>query len=267
MKEPVLILSDLHLGHGGSLLDEAKMLEPLLQDCRTLLLNGDTWQQLAHEFKEKGARLWADLQAICHSKNIEIILLPGNHDPDNVDQSFATLADGAIAITHGDCIYAEGAPWSRMAMHLSKEIDDCWRSSPETVEQRIDLGRKIAHLLIPPFISQHRHILLRIWDAITPPGRAFRMVICWWHMICQTRRFSRHYFPQAKVMICGHFHRQGIWDDGKLLVINTGSYMPPGGALWCEWNQGLLRVGKVKITADSCQRHELIGTWRIGSIK
>jgi predicted phosphodiesterase len=263
MNEPVLILSDLHLGHGGSVLMDVSMIEPLLQDCKTLLLNGDTWQQLAVDFRADGMRLWTNLQDLCRKKNIEIVLLPGNHDPDAADVGWATLANGAIAITHGDAVYAEGAPWSRMALKLSKEIAAEWASyEPTNIAARLAVSRKIAHLLIPPHIAKSRNIFLRIWDAVTPPSRAFRMIVCWWCMVGQTRRFSREFFPKAKIIICGHFHRAGIWDDGKLLVINTGSYMPPGGAFWCEWKDGELRVGKVRIASSSCNRGALIGIWR-----
>jgi predicted phosphodiesterase len=174
------------------------------------------------------------------------------------------LGHGAIAVTHGDAVYAEGAPWSRMALKLSREIAAEWDSyEPTGIDARLAMSRNIAHLLLPPHIGKSRNIFLRIWDAVTPPERAFRIIVCWWCMVGQTRRFSREFFPSAKVIICGHFHCTGIWDDGKLLVINTGSYMPPGGALWCEWHGGQLRVGKVKISPDTCTRGDLFGVWRM----
>lgn len=264
MREPVLILSDLHLGHGGSVVGDISMLEPLLQDCQTLLLNGDTWQQLATNFRVLGAKLYADLQDVCRKKNIDLVILPGNHDPDDSDHGWVTFADGAVAVTHGDGVYAEGAPWSRMALRLSREIALEWEiGEPTCIDTRITLCQKIAHLLIPPHISKSRNIFLRIWDAITPPERAFRMIVCWWCMVEQTRRFSRDYFPRAKVIICGHFHRAGIWDDGKILVINTGAYMPPGGALWCEWHNNQLRVGRVQVTSSTCLRGDVIDVWHL----
>ena len=116
MKHPVLILSDLHLGHKASVLDDVAALEPLLSGAGTLVLNGDTWQELAREFRDEGLRLWNELKALCQRLEIDIISLPGNHDPGNRDQDYLALADGKIIIMHGDTVFPEVAPWSRMAM-------------------------------------------------------------------------------------------------------------------------------------------------------
>jgi metallophosphoesterase superfamily enzyme len=112
MREPVLILSDLHLGHKGSLIDDVAALRPLLEGAGTLVLNGDTWQELAKDFRVDGERLWADLLQMCEQMGIDVIALPGNHDPGNFTgngaRGFAELAGGKIVITHGDCVFAEG---------------------------------------------------------------------------------------------------------------------------------------------------------------
>jgi len=84
-------------------------------------------------------------------------------------------------------------------------------------------------------------------------------------MVRQTRIVTEQYFPDCEIVICGHFHRSGIWDDRKddknLLVINSGSFMPPGAAYWCEWQQGQLRVGKIEKINDHWKRGEIFGLW------
>jgi predicted phosphodiesterase len=62
-------------------------------------------------------------------------------------------------------------------------------------------------------------------------------------------------------MICGHFHRCGIWEKNGFLVINSGSFMPPGGPYWCEYRDGMLRVGTIKRRSDGWQRDEVLGVW------
>ncbi|MFM2171013.1 MAG: hypothetical protein RI957_1242, partial [Verrucomicrobiota bacterium] len=109
MKQPVLILSDLHLGHKASVLDDVAALEPLLAGAGTLVLNGDTWQQLARDFYDDGLRLWGELQALCERLGIDIISLPGNHDPDQRDRDHLSLADGKIIVMHGDAVFPEVA--------------------------------------------------------------------------------------------------------------------------------------------------------------
>jgi len=96
-----------------------------------------------------------------------------------------------------------------------------------------------------------------------PPGRALRMVLSWATMVSETRKFFHRYFPAAEVMICGHFHRAGIWDEKEGLVINTGSFMPPGAAYWCEWTAGNLRVGKIERQKNEWQRGEVMGIWSL----
>jgi predicted phosphodiesterase len=82
-------------------------------------------------------------------------------------------------------------------------------------------------------------------------------------MVSETRKFRNRFFPQCEILVCGHFHRAGIWDEKNLLVINTGSFMPPGGAYWCEWNEGLFTVGVVKKSAAAFARGEILGVWKI----
>ena len=264
MREPVLILSDLHLGHKGSLIDDVAALRPLIEGAGTLLLNGDTWQELAREFRADGERLWIELQHMCTQMGIDVMALPGNHDPGNGDCGYVELAGGKIVITHGDCVFAEGAPWSRMAIAKHKEWMALWaQRATETIDERLALGRELARMLVAPSHGRSQNLFLRAWDALMPPGRALRMVLSWATMVAETRNFFQRYFPVAEVMICGHFHRAGIWDEKQGLVINTGSFMPPGAAYWCEWASGNLRVGKIEHEGNMWQRGEVMGIWSI----
>lgn len=264
MRQPVLILSDLHLGHKGSLLDDVSMLEPMLQGIGTLLLNGDTWQELAKEFRDVGETLLTDLRERCRALDVDLIMLPGNHDPGSGSVGYATLAGGRIAVTHGDCVYAEGAPWSRMAIKKERELQVLWaQATVDTIDQRLELGKTIAQMLVPPWHGRGRHLLQRIWDACMPPGRGLRMLLSWWHMVDFTRRFAKRYLPQSEIIVCGHFHRAGIWEQQDLLVVNTGSFMPPGAAYWCEWNQSYFTVGRIEKIDETFQRGEILGVWHL----
>jgi len=262
MKEPVLILSDLHLGHKASIIDDVSVLAPLIRGAGTLLLNGDTWQELAREFQEQGKQLLDQFQQLCARLGVEILMLPGNHDPGSGSQGYTLLAEGKIVVTHGDCVFQDGAPWSRMAMKKQSEVAQLWsQHSASHIDDRLQLGREIARLLIPPHYPHSRKIWMRAWDAVMPPGRGLRMLIAWMTMVNQTRIFARRYFPDCEIILCGHFHRCGIWDDDELLVINSGSFMPPGGAYWCEWNNRVFTVGRVKKSTTRMERGEILGVW------
>lgn len=264
MKEPVLILSDLHLGHKASSLDDVSALEPLLRGAATLVLNGDTWQELAREFRDDGLRLWRDLQALCQRLGIEIISLPGNHDPGNRDADFITLAAGKIVVMHGDTVFPEVAPWSRTAIQKKDELRELISRYPQdTMEQRFALAKKVAQFLVPPYYHHSRNIFARIWDAVTPPGRAWRMIAAWLTMVRETRAFARRYFPDAAIIVCGHFHRSGIWDKELPAVINSGSFMPPGSAYWTEWRENTLSVGVIEKKRGVWQRGIALAAWKL----
>ena len=263
MKEPVLILSDLHLGHKASSIDDVAALEPLLCGAATLVLNGDTWQELASEFREDGRRLWQDLRALCQRLGIEIVALPGNHDPGHRDADYVTLAAGKIIVMHGDTVFPEVAPWSRMALRKKTELRAILSSHPQdTVEQRFALAKKVSQCLIPNYYIHSKNIFARIWDAVTPPGRAWHMITSWLTMVRETRKFARRYFPDAAIMVCGHFHFCGVWDKQLPTVINTGSFMPPGSAYWTEWKEQTLSVGLVGKKSGLWQRGTTLAVWK-----
>ena len=228
----------------------------------TLVLNGDTWQELAHEFYDDSLRLWQELQALCQRREIEIIALPGNHDPGCRDRDSLTLAGGKIVIMHGDTVFAEVAPWSRMAMQKEKELASLIdQHSQETAADRFAMARAVSRLLVPAHYPRRKSMIARVWDAITPPGRAWRMLVAWTTMVSATRRFAERYFPGCEIVICGHFHRCGIWQDDQVLVINTGSFMPPGSAYWCEWQNQALRVGVIEHRGGQWCRGKVLGHW------
>ena len=264
MKEPVLILSDLHLGHTASLIDDVAALEPLLRGAGTLILNGDTWEELARDFRDDGLRLWNDLQALCQRMEIDIIALPGNHDPSNGSQDYVALAEGKIVIMHGDSIFPEVAPWSRVAMLKKHEIQALIDRRPQTTAaERFALAREVSKMLIPSYYAHSRNILARIWDAMTPPSRAWRMLVAWTTMVRQTRMVTGRYFPDCEIVICGHFHYSGSWNHNNMLVINSGSFMPPGSAYWCDWQQGHLRIGKIEKKDGHWQRGKILDLWMV----
>ena len=264
MKQPLLILSDLHLGHSASVIDDVSALEPLISDAGTLIINGDAWQELAKDFRARGKKLLDDLREICARRDVDLVLIQGNHDPDTGEVGYMSLAGGKIILTHGDCVFPEGAPWSRMVPKRKKELRQLFSTTNiVNIEDRLALAKKVAQLLVPPTYPKSRNRLLRIWDAVMPPSRAIRMIISWLSMVSETRKFSKRFFPECEMMICGHFHRAGIWEKKNLLVINTGSFMPPGAAYWCEWNAGWFTVGLVSKSAAACVRGEILGVWKI----
>ena len=93
--------------------------------------------------------------------------------------------------------------------------------------------------------------------------RAVKMLEAWFTQGSSGARFCELYFPRAEFLVIGHFHRQGCWERGGRVVINTGSFLDPGGAHWVEWNDGWLSRGVIDEGVDSCQLGETLDVWRV----
>ncbi len=262
MREPVLILSDLHLGHGGSVLTDVSMLEPMLEGAATLLLNGDTWQELTPQFRDRALELRADLQAMCHRRGVDLIMMPGNHDPGESGPRYVELAQGRVVVMHGDGVFIEGAPWNRMALRRHRELWQLIRSHVlDTVEQRLELVNRVAYILVTPHHNRSRRLWTKVLDAIYPPQRALYMLIAWWTMVTETARMASDYFPRAEVVIFGHFHRAGSWLVGNRVILNSGSFMPPGKAMWAWWDGKRLGWGECLRCGEQYERGATLESW------
>lgn len=266
MREPVLVLSDLHLGHPASRIEEVEVLRPLLEGAGTVIFNGDTWQELAKSFRTKSEKLLDELKELCRELEVEPVFLSGNHDPGWPGTGWVELAEGRVVVTHGDAVLWAGSPWSREAFQREDQLMALWeehRQAPDDAGERLRWARKVAITLKAARHPKGRSLWRRAMDAINPPRRAIEILRVWWRHGWLSGRFADAYFPQSDVLVTGHFHCSGIWDLGRRLVINTGAYVAPHEALWVEWSDGWLRCGKVE-RGERYRRGEVLGVWRLG---
>lgn len=266
MNEPVRVLSDLHLGHRISRINEVSALKPLIAGAGTVVFNGDTWQELARPFYERSKEMLAALQALCREEGAEPIFLSGNHDPGWSGPGWLELAEGRIIITHGDALLFDGSPWKREILVSGEKVMELWRQHPEAeqnIEERIRVAREIARELCSVEYPTGRNIMMRAWDASQPPERAIKMLDAWMTQAAAGEKFCSRYFPTAEVLIIGHFHWDGSWLRNGRRVINTGSFMNPGRAHWVEWNDGWLSRGSIQESATECRKGEILDVWRL----
>lgn len=264
MKLPLRIISDLHLGHRVSRITEISQLAPLLDGIGTLVVNGDVWQEISREFRDGSEQMLGELRALCTKRGVDLLLLPGNHDPGTGDPTWLELANGRILVTHGDAFYPDGAPWSRMAPLRKREVEALFANGmPATLRERLLFAREAARLLIPPVYPRGRSLACRVWEAITPPTRALRMLLVWNDMVRATALFAERYAKKAEIIIAGHFHRSGIWEQGKRLIINTGAFLPPGHPLAADWDGELLTVHRIREKDGAFQLSDRLGLWRV----
>lgn len=266
MREPVRILSDLHLGHKVSRIDDVETLRPLIAGAGTVIFNGDTWQALPGPFFDKSKAMFDHLRAICAEERADAVFLTGNHDPDLPGKGWLELADGKIVITHGDALLHSGSPWKREILAAGTRVDEIWSRYPlaeHDIDDRIEVARAVARELCTVEYPSGRHFIQRVIDALIPPRRAVVMLEAWLHEGASGSRFCENYFPNAEFLILGHFHHHGCWMRRGRVVIDTGSFMNPARARWVEWNDGLLSFGEIDETPRRCAKGRVLDVWRL----
>ncbi len=265
MIEPVRILSDLHLGHRISRIDDVASLGPLIAGAKTVIFNGDTWQELAKPFYQRSKEMLADLRALCHANGAEAVFLSGNHDPGWEGPGWVELAEGRIVITHGDALLLDGSPWKREILDGGPRVAEAWDKHPKAnsdVAARIEVAREIARELCSVEHPTGRNIFLRAWDAVLPPKRAVKMLDAWFTQATEGDGFCNRYFPKAELLVIGHFHRQGSWRRNGRRIVNTGSFMNPGRAHWLEWKDRWLSHGVIDESSEKFTCGQTLDVWR-----
>ena len=266
MKEPILILSDLHLGHKVSRLSGIEALRPLVAGAGTIVFNGDTWQELARDWRVRSAEMLEELRWMCAEEETDAVFLSGNHDPGWSGPGWLELGGGKIIITHGDALLHSGAPWKREILMAAEQVEALWGQFPgadHDPEARLRLAREISRQFRSRKHPKGRRIWERAWDAIVPPQRGVRMIEAWLTQGKLGAAFMERYFPQAEVLIIGHFHWAGSWLEKGRRILNTGSFLNPGPAHFIEWNDGCLTRGVIVEKPDACTKGKILDVWRV----
>ncbi len=266
MKEPVRILSDLHLGHKISRITHVEALRPLVAGAGTVIFNGDTWQELALAFLTRSTAMRDELLTLCFEENATAVFLPGNHDPGWPGPGWIALAGGKIIITHGDSLLHDGSPWKREILANPDKVASLWATQPAASHDptaRHSVAREVARGLCSVEYPTGRHFFQRAWDALQPPRRALKIIHAWFTQAAAGGSFCESYFPAAEFLIIGHFHYAGCWETHTRCIINTGSFTSPGRAYWVEWNEGLLSWGKIMESPHACTMAPALDVWRV----
>lgn len=243
------------------------MLEPLLEEIDHLLLAGDVWQQCkVGPGRDEALRKYERLLTLVQGKGLTIEVLRGNHDPGE-GPGVAWLADRAILVTHGDAVYADATPWSREFPRCRPEVDEIIaRYAPldHLPEACADRAREIALVLkvhpLPKLPPPLNYFATALW----PPGRAFQMLRVWRELGDEAHRFLGRVGGGAPVLVCGHFHRPGIWEREGRLVLNTGAFMRGCQAWAVDCNEEGVTARLLELRNSRFEPGEVMGRWMIG---
>lgn len=252
--EPILILSDLHLGHRASRIKHPDQLAPLLCGPGTVIFNGDTSEMRNPEDRLVGRKLAADLARICHQAGRKAFFVNGNHDPTVSIINHLDLADGAVLVTHGDILFLGVAPWSREAGHyLRKHRQILDRLGPDgysDFEKQLRASKRTSielQMLEEPLTRGRTPGFYLLIRNSWPPWRPLMIIKAWCEVPGRAVQLARVFRPQARFVIVGHTHCPGAWEVPPRVIINTGSFVPYFGACAAIIESGHIEVRRIDL--------------------
>jgi UDP-2,3-diacylglucosamine pyrophosphatase LpxH len=236
--EPILIVSDLHLGHRVCAVRSPSELEPLMGHAQTLVLNGDTAEMRTGADRVVGRQAAAEVARIAHENGVKVIFINGNHDPTISKQDHLDLADGNVLVTHGDILFLGVAPWSPKAKAFRtihrRVLTDIGPDALYKFEKRLLATKRTAiklQMLHRPLTHGRFATLRLLARQFWPPYRPFMILKAWIDTPRLATELIESLRPQTRVIIIGHTHRPGVWKRHRRIVINTGGYVPSVTAL------------------------------------
>jgi predicted phosphodiesterase len=230
--EPILVLSDLHLGHKVSRIADPAQLAPLIQCAKTVVFNGDTAEMRHAEDRLLGRKLAADLARVCHGCNTKAIFINGNHDPTISHLNHLDLFQNRILITHGDILYIGVAPWSREAKHYLNAhlqiLNELPQDALNDFEQQLLANKRASlqlQMLEQPASAKKMNVVRLFARQLWPPYRPFLILYAWASLPNRARKLADTYRPEAQFVLVGHTHFPGVWHNQGRNIINTGAFL------------------------------------------
>ncbi|MBY0589012.1 metallophosphoesterase family protein [bacterium] len=231
LEPPLVVLSDLHLGHPASFIRDPAEVMPLLGSAKTAIFNGDTFEQLHFGRRDRAKQMLRRLMELCSDRGVQPILLSGNHDPMASSLHYLDLFDGKVLLTHGDILHEAVAPWSREAPAVLGERKRLLKTRP--FEAELD-DQTLLHKQSEMVAALYDHDVAQglaaqgymIGKFLAKPWRVFIALHYWSRAVHYARVFVQRYRPAARLFLFGHTHRPGVWSQKDLTVVNTGSFCP-----------------------------------------
>lgn len=255
MKEPVRIISDLHLGHTASLAREIDQIEPLFRGVGSVIFNGDTVEMRSEQNRERAVEILEQVERFCTEQHAESYFINGNHDPVISTTNHIDVAEGSLLVTHGDVLFHEEEQHSRWPSFrkttlCDREVDSLRNGELKCLEDILSTNKRSSEehdlhhdeFTIPSgHWGQFKTFMKQTW----PPKRLAHTVHGWRNTHHQAINLVRVYRPETRCVIVGHTHRPGIWNRHGYYVINTGSFLPVLGRLAVDFEDGIVTVHKV----------------------
>jgi len=227
-EEPVVIISDLHLGRSTRWKERLEPLRGVWRGAATMVFNGDTMNgHLAANSALRG-QIVSCLSEMCASDGARAVFLAGNSDPyiDRLQHLF--LSGGRVLVTHGDAVFPDVSPWRVRVRDIREARDAAVRDMPahqrDTLEGQLLSTRQASEAILAKTLGRKGLFPLRHLGLCLAPFRLWAVMRAWRRAPSLAAQFLRHYAPRARFIVMGHTHRRGIWRIEETVVINTGSF-------------------------------------------
>ncbi len=251
---PIRIVSDVHYAERASRVHRLSQLGPLLEGAGTLVLNGDTLDTRPGKNDERTAEMLREVLDFFGSSGTAVTFLTGNHDPDLTRQHSLELESGTVLVTHGDVLFENIVPWSTEAKTMRLKVIAALAALPgdgsTRLEGRLDAFRSAAASIRQRHQSESdplRYAMRLAGDTVWPPNRLLEILRAWREAPGRADALARRHRPKARFVVIGHTHKPGVWRMASgTVVVNTGSFCRPFGAMAAEIAPGTLRVRRIE---------------------
>ena len=256
--EPRLrIVSDLHFAEHGSRLRHLRSLEPLFDGVQKVVFNGDTIETRFLDLDPLCVERKDEFLDFASRHSEQLILVTGNHDPDLSEIHHLDLDNGEVLITHGDTLFPDLAPWGWEARYFRRELERLLALEPAETRETFEARLRVCKLAVmsmrdlsPRYPGPSSHPWERRFRFILSIRRVDRIIGSWRQTPSVTAALAEKYRPRAKVVIAGHVHRPGVWRVRGRWAINTGSLVPPMGAVMVDFVGRELQLRRWRIRKD-----------------
>jgi predicted phosphodiesterase len=226
---------------------------PLLEGATSFVLNGDTLDTRPGKNPSRTREKRSEVLEHFGSVGVPVTFLTGNHDPDLSSRHALEFEGGRVLVTHGDVLFDTIVPWSHDAGMIERKVIAALAALPGeeagSLDSRLGAFRSVSATIAQRHQSEPnllRYAVRLANDTIWPPWRALSILRAWRETPGLAAALAREHRPRAGFVLIGHTHKPGVWRmKSGLVVVNTGSFCRPFGAMVAEIGSGMVRVRRV----------------------
>ena len=266
MAEPLIrVVSDVHFADRASRVRALSELAPLLEGADSFVFNGDTLDTRPGPDNARTQSLRAQVLGFFAKSARDVTFLTGNHDPDLSGKHLLDAAQGRVLVTHGDILFDAIVPWSSESSRIRGRVIAALASLPADRAERLE-GRLQAFRMVAASIPQRhqsernpiKYAVRLAGDTVWPPNRAVSILRAWRDAPERAAKLAERHRPAARVVLIGHVHKPGVTrTPSGTVVVNTGSFCPPFGAVAADITDSAVRVRRVEMAR---------GAFRLGPV-